>query len=107
MMDRVAFAPSRTIEDDRLIPPRGPIAGYPGITLFYAPRHSHSIVLKHRNALIFMRKSFLLTVLNPTVSPSNFFAFDFQREICTIQILRGFDNYRYRSVDFGAPLGQR
>src|SRR5260221_8443364 len=37
MMDRVAFAPSKTIEDDRLIPPRGPIPGYPGTTLFYAP----------------------------------------------------------------------
>jgi hypothetical protein len=43
MMDRVAFAPSKTIEDDRFIPPRGPIPGYPGTTLFYVP-YSHSIV---------------------------------------------------------------
>lgn len=36
-MDRVAFAPSKTIEDDRLIPPRGAILGYPRTTLLYDP----------------------------------------------------------------------
>jgi hypothetical protein len=52
-----SFQPSGTIEDDQLIPPRDPIPGYPGATLFYAP-HSHSIVLSHRNALHFRRNFF-------------------------------------------------
>jgi hypothetical protein len=59
MMDRVAFAPSRTIEDDRLIPPRGPIPGYPGTTLFYDP-HSHSIVL-HRPIVLILGYKFKVT----------------------------------------------
>ena len=37
MMKWVAFAPSKTIEDDRLIPRRDAILGYPRPTLLYDP----------------------------------------------------------------------
>ena len=37
--------------------------------------YSHSILSMHRNALIFMRKSFLSDDLNPTVSSVKFFRF--------------------------------
>src|SRR5260221_10687798 len=42
--------------------------------------HSHSMVLDDGNALIFQRK-FFSDGQSPTVSPSNFFAFDFKGKI--------------------------
>lgn len=51
----------KTIEDVRLIFPRSSIPHYPEPASSTTP-HSHSIVSEHRNALIFIRKSFLLTV---------------------------------------------
>lgn len=53
--------PSETIEEERLTPSRNTVPDYPTPALFYDP-YSHSILSMYRNALSFMRKSFLLTV---------------------------------------------
>ena len=56
--------------------------------------------LKHRNALIYQAQIFSSDGQNPTVEPSKFFAFDFKGKFARFRILRGFDNYRQRSVNF-------
>jgi hypothetical protein len=52
---------SKAIEDNRLNLPRRLIPCYPNAAVS-TTRQAHSIVSTHRNALISMRKSFLLTV---------------------------------------------
>ena len=47
---------------------------------FSTTRHAHSILSMYRNALIYKRKIFLLTVETPTAEPSKFSAFDFKGE---------------------------
>jgi hypothetical protein len=40
--------------------------------------HSRAIILSHGNALIFQCRFFFADGQNPTISPSKFFAFDFE-----------------------------
>src|SRR5215472_12698850 len=58
-------------------------------------RHSHSILSKHRNALIFQRKFFSDAARNPNNEPSKFFAYDFKGKFARFgfcAVLRTIDN---------------
>jgi hypothetical protein len=68
--------------------------------LHSTPPHSHSIVLRHGNALIFQRKFFPRMTKNRLADPSEICALDLKHKISTIGDLLGFSDYRHRLVDF-------
>ena len=83
---------STTIDSHRSPIVRWSIPEYPLVR----PRHSHSILSTHRNALIYKRKFFLRTLEHRAPDPSEIFALEFKGtigrfEICLVSATIGID----------------